>query len=349
VVHPPGLRPDTPASIAALLPYRTHLAVSGRTIGLSVFTNPLAGRGIVAQRLQFVGGVIKRMGVIHHAATILNLSSQTFVFALQGEQRYAIMQRSRGLQDRGELMSEDGHQVGIENGAANGRGSAPEVEPEAEPVERVISDVDAAREVGANVAEDDPDLEYKLSVYRYEEQPEEAFPDVDYSRVGENAQPRPKSGRSVGDILTIVLLIGIPIAIALLLLTISQSNRQQQQNASVAQTPTPIYYAKQLPIVGHNEAPQSDGTVAIDVTVLNNGGIPVMTVNVLVRLLDDKGDQVGSGIIPIQNIAPGATGMGQVSIKPSGAFAHTEYLISSIQTNDILTPAPQLAPTAVGP
>lgn len=247
-------------------------------------------------------------------------------------------------------MSEDGRQVGATNGySANGSGgNAPEVEPEAEPVERVISDSDAAREVGANVAEDDPDLEYKLSVYRYEEQPEEAFPDVDYSRIGEKPAAPTRTGRSVGDILTIVLLIGIPIAIAVVLLAVNQNNRQQQQNAAVAVTPTPIYYANQLPIVGHDAVAQGDGTVLVDVTLLNNGGANVLTVNVLVRLLDAQGNQVGSGIIPIQNLAPGATGRGQVSIKPSAAFAKAEYLISSLQTDNSL-PALQPSPTAVGP
>jgi hypothetical protein len=251
------------------------------------------------------------------------------------------------LQNRGAWMSEDGRQPGwADNSQADGQGSGL---PEDAPVERIISDSDAAREVAADVPEDDPELEYKLSVYRYEEQPEDAFAPVDYSRKGETPAA-PRSGRSVGDYLTIILLVGIPIAIAAILLAVNQSNQQTaQQSAAALPTPRPVFYADQLAIVGQNVNTLADGTVTVDITLANKGQDNVQTVNLLVRLLDDKGGQVGnSGIITIQGIAPGAIGKGHASIKPPATFAKADILISSVQTDHQPTVGIAPSPTAVG-
>ncbi len=240
-------------------------------------------------------------------------------------------------------MGEDGRQVRAAGDTYSANGSSGGEHDEA-PVERIISDADAAREVAPDVAEDDPELEYKLSVYRYEEQPEEAFPDVDFTRSGETPTRPTKPGRSVGDYLTLLLLIGIPIAIAAILFAVAQNNRNTaQQNATAAPTPLPVYYADRLAIVGHDENKTGDGTVVIDVTLQNHGDSKVLTANVLVRLLDKSGAQVGTGIIAIQNIAAGAIGRGETSIKPPRDYDHVEYLISSVQT-DNMSPA-NLAPT----
>ncbi len=244
-------------------------------------------------------------------------------------------------------MSENGRQVGpTDNHLANGQNGGL---PDDAPVERIISDTDAAREVAANVPEDDPELEYKLSVYRYEEQPEDAFAAVDYSRKGETPAAA-KRGRSIGDYLTVILLVGIPIAIAAILLTVNQGNqRAAQQSAAAIPTPRPVYYADQLAIVGQNVNTQADGSVTVDLTLANKGQDNVQTVNLLVRLLDSKGGQVGnSGIITIQGIAPGAIGKGQTSIKPPGTFAKADILISSVQTDHQPTIGIAPSPTVVG-
>ncbi len=244
-------------------------------------------------------------------------------------------------------MGEDGRQLQPgDDYAANGNRSG--LADDA-PVERIISDADAAREIAPDVPEDDPELEYKLSVYRYEEQPEDAFAAVDYSRKGEEHRAEPRPGRSVGDYITIILLIGIPIAIALILLAVNQSNQQAaQQSAAAAPTPRPVYYADQLAIVGQNVNTQTDGSVTVDVTLANKGQDNVQTVNLLVRLLDDKGAQTGSsGIITIQHIASGGIGKGQTTIKPSGTFAKTDILINSVQTDHQPTVV-EPSPTASG-
>jgi hypothetical protein len=217
------------------------------------------------------------------------------------------------------------------------------------PVERIISDADAAREIAPDVPEDDPELEYKLSVYRYEEQPEDAFAPVDYSRKGEEHKAEPRPGRSVGDYITIILLVGIPIAIALTLLAVNQSNQQAAQQSAALPTPRPVYYVDQLAIVGQNVNTQADGSVTVDVTLANKGEDNVQTVNLLVRLLDDRGAQTGSsGIITIQHIAPGKIGEGQTSIKPAGPFARADILINSVQTDHQPTVIVEPSPTAIG-
>lgn len=252
------------------------------------------------------------------------------------------------MQNRGALMSDERQrlQSGDDYAGEGNRGGLPNDAP----IERIISDADAAREVAADVPEDDPELEYKLSVYRYEEQPEDSFAAVDYSRKGEPPSATPTSGRSVGDYITIILLIGIPVAIAVILLAVNQSNqRAAQQSATAPPTPRPVYYADQLAIVGQNVNTQADGTVTVEVTLANKGGNNVQTVNLLVRLLNDQGAQTGSsGIIALQNIAAGGIGKGQTRIKPSGPFARADILINSVQTDNQPSPVIEPSPTVVG-
>lgn len=199
-------------------------------------------------------------------------------------------------------------------------------------LERVRDDFDANRVAGVS-DEDDPELDYKLSVYRYEQQDEQAFGDVNFTRRGEMQQAEKRAGRSVGDYIALVAIVLIPALIGLTLVLVAQSNRAQQQ-ADIrrnAETTPVIYYADRLQVVNLEPAPQPDGSVTVLVRVNNSGTDTVIAANLTVILRDQNGAPNGTGLAVLQNIAPGTLAETTVNIRPRAPFVgNPEYLITSL-------------------
>lgn len=248
-------------------------------------------------------------------------------------------------------MSEDGQrQRQLDNYADPSADES--IVSEAGAAERIITDSDAAREIPADVADDDPELEYKLSVYRYEEQPAAAFAAVDFSRIGEQAEP-PRRGRGIADYAALLLLILIPVVIGLLLLVVSQTQKQQANQPAVAPaTAVPAFYSDKIAIVGNTTTASADGSGAeVNITVRNSGDQPVQVVSVQVRVFDEAGKQVGSaGIVTVSNIAPGELGRGSTTIRTDRPIdqRRTEFRVSSVLVPNVPTMSIVPSPTVIG-
>jgi len=206
-----------------------------------------------------------------------------------------------------------------QNGSGNASGGNDEPETPAL-LGRVRDDQDAAK-IAGTPDEEDPELDYKLSVYRYEEQDENAFQGVDYTRRGERPRPA-KRGRGLGDYLAIAAIVLIPALIALTLILTAVNNRNQDlaRVQQAVQPTTIVPYADKLPIVGLNPRTNSDGSVDVTVQVNNSGTRTVESLIVTVIVKDARNAPVGTGVAAIRNLAPGGLGEGTTHIIPSAAY-----------------------------
>ncbi len=215
-----------------------------------------------------------------------------------------------------------------QNGSRNTLGGNDEAEAPAL-LERVRDDQDAAK-VAGTPDEEDPELDYKLSVYRYEEQDENAFQGVDYTRRGERPRPA-KRGRGAGDYLAIAAIVLIPALIALTLILTAVNNRNQDlaRVQQAVQPTTVVPYADKLPIVGLSPQRNSDGSVDVTVQVNNKGNQMVENLIVTVIVKDARNAPVGTGVAAIRNLAPGGLGEGTTHIIPTAAYVGAPFAFVS--------------------